>query len=101
MLNSIVIIFAMYGLSFLIKESDGPWGLISWTRNKLMSNKYVGVFFYKLLNCYHCVGMHTGYIIYLISNPFNTWTINNFILWSLAGGGISFVFNIVVSHLTE
>ncbi len=101
MLNTIIIIFAIFSLSFLLKESDGPWGLMAWFRNKLMSNKYVGVFFYKLLSCWHCTGTYSGAIIYLIANPFHTWTIGNFVLWSLAAGGISFTFNIIVGYLTK
>ncbi|CAB4196919.1 hypothetical protein UFOVP1290_439 [uncultured Caudovirales phage] len=101
MLNTIIIVFSIFSLSFLIKESDGPWGLMAWFRNKLISNKYVGVFFYNLLSCYFCLGMHSGYIIYLIGNSFHTWTINNFILWSLAGGGISFIINIIIGYLTK
>ena len=82
-------ILAIFGLAFLIKESDGPWGIMSWARNKLINNKYVGVFFFKLLECYFCVGFHAGWIVYLLTHP--VWKINFIILWGLAGASISLI----------
>jgi len=96
MLNTIIVICAIFSLAFLIKESDGPWGIMSWFRNKLFSNKYVGVFFYKLLDCYFCLGFHCGWIIYLLFAPTYSWQF--FILFSLAGGTISLIFNKVLSR---
>lgn len=85
----IIYLLAMYAISFTIKEIDGPWGLIGYIRSKLIKNKYVGVFFYKLLECYFCVGFHSGWIVYLLSHE--TWKINLLILWGLAGGAISLI----------
>ncbi len=93
----IVLLLSIFSLSFLIKESDGPWGIMAWIRNKLISNKYVGVFFYKLLSCYFCVGSHAGWLIYLLANE--EWQWNYFIIWSLAGGSISLILNAVLERL--
>lgn len=101
MLDTIITICSIYGLSFLLKESDGPWGIMAWMRNKLMTNKIVGVFFYKLFDCYFCLGCHVGYIIYCIYTPILQWHLNQFILWSLAGGAISYFFNIIIGYLNK
>jgi hypothetical protein len=94
MLNCIITICAIFGLAFLIKESDGPWGIIAWFRNLLVSNKHIGVFFYKLLDCYFCLGFHCGWIVYLLSaEPFRWQFI---ILWGLAGGVISLIFDMLL-----
>ena len=93
----VISIFAVYGLAFLIKESDGPWGLVSWGRNKIINNKYVGVFFYSLLDCYFCVGCHCGWIVYLLNHE--TFKIQSFILWALAGGAISLILDTLMSRL--
>jgi hypothetical protein len=85
----IICLLAMYAISFTIKEVDGPWGIIGFIRNKLMQNKYVGVFFYKLLNCYFCVGFHSGWIVYLLAH--DIWKVNFIILWALAGAAISLI----------
>jgi|SRR6185436_5452396 len=100
MINTIICIFSIYGLSFFIKETDGPWGIMNYIRNFLIKDEFIGVFFYKLLSCYYCVGCHAGYIIYLLYTPYEKWTFSNFILWTLAGGAISFILNLIVEKLS-
>lgn len=85
-------LLAICGLSFLIKESSGPFGIISYLRNLLMRNKYIGVYFYSLLSCYFCIGFHVGYIIYIISTPLSSLSACSFILWALFGGGANLIF---------
>lgn len=98
MLNCIITICAIFGLAFLLKESDGPWGVVAWARNKLMTNKTVGVFFYKLLDCYFCLGFHCGWIIYLLHE--DSWKLQFLILWGLAGGIISLIFDSLLRKLS-
>ena len=85
----VIAILSIYGLAFIIKQSDGPFGIINWARNKLMSNRFVGVLFFKLLDCWFCTGCHSGWIIYLLYEKNYTW--QSFILWTLAGGAISLI----------
>lgn len=101
MLDAIIIIFSIFSLSFLIKETDGPWGSVAYIRNFLIKDDFIGVFCYKLLSCYYCLGCHVGYIIYMLYTTYNNWTFCNFILWSLAGGAISFIMNLIVEKLGE
>jgi hypothetical protein len=90
-------IFAIFGLAFFIKETDGPWGIMSWIRNKLMTNKYIGVFFFKLLDCYFCLGCWCGSVIYLLHE--DPWKFNLLICWGLAGGVISLIMNALLVRL--
>jgi hypothetical protein len=99
MQNIVILIAAIAGLSFIIKESDGPWGIMAWIRNVLVRNKYVGVFFYKLFMCPVCVGSHVGYMIYLLATPKFNWSINDFIIWTFAGGAINLLFTVMVDKL--
>jgi hypothetical protein len=87
--KTIISALAIYGLAFLLKESDGPFDLILNGRTYLLQNKYVGVFFYKLLSCYFCVGTYSGAIVYSIMTPIDNWNIYEVIIWFLAGGAIS------------
>lgn len=89
MIETVITLLAIYGLAFLFKESDGPWGIMGWARNHLVNNKYVGVFFFTLLDCYFCVGCHCGWMVYLLNH--STYKIQSFILWTLAGGAISLI----------
>jgi hypothetical protein len=95
----IIAILAIFGLAFLIKESDGPWGCMAWARNWLLTNKHVGVFFYKLLDCYFCVGFHCGWLVYLLQAQ--TYSLQFFILWGLAGGVISLILDAALSKLQQ
>ncbi|MGE3320515.1 MAG: hypothetical protein AB7I18_14590 [Candidatus Berkiella sp.] len=95
----LILIFAIFGLAFLIKESDGPWGCMAWVRSWLMKNKYVGVFFYKLLDCYFCVGFHCGWMVYLLHAEH--YSIQFFILWGLAGAAISLILDAALSKLQQ
>ncbi len=93
----IIYLLAIFGLSFFIKESDGPFEISLRLRNLLMTNKYVGVFFYKLLSCYFCVGCHAGWIIYLLQ--MSNFSFSSMILWSLAGGTFSLFADKILSKL--
>jgi hypothetical protein len=94
----LIYILAIYGLAFLLKESDGPWGLIALGRNKLMTNPHVGVFFYELLNCYFCLGFHCGWFVYLLWA--DEWHLQFLFLWGLAGGTICLILDAVIVKLT-
>jgi hypothetical protein len=100
MLDTIITIFAIVGLAFLLKESDGPWGIVAWSRNLVMRNRFVGVFFYKLLDCYFCLGFHCGWLVYLLHDDRQDWSIQFFILWGLAGGALSLIFDMLLSKLS-
>jgi hypothetical protein len=98
-METLVYLLAIFGLAFFLKESDGPFDIILHLRNKLMSNKYLGVFFYKLLSCYFCCGFHCGYLIYLLSQK--NWSFNLLICWALAGGTISLILDAVIDYLHQ
>jgi len=97
MLETIISLFAIYGLAFLIKESAGPFDVMDKVRSWLMRNKYVGTFSFKLLDCYFCVGCHCGWIVYLLSQESYKWQF--FVLWTLAGGIISLMLNGLLGKL--
>lgn len=88
----LISLLAIVGLIFFLKEADGPFGILNFIRNVLLSNKYVGVFFYKLLSCYFCTGCYVGVIIYLLSSN-QTFYFNELIIWFFAGGATGLLFN--------
>jgi hypothetical protein len=96
-IETIITLLAIPGLAFLIKDSAGPFDIMGWIRRTLMSNKYVGVFFFKLFDCYFCVGCHCGWIVYLLSHQLYKWQF--FTLWTLAGGIISLMMSAALARL--
>jgi hypothetical protein len=96
-MDLIIAVLAIYGLAFLLKESDGPWGMINWFRRTLFNLPWAGVFFIKLFDCYFCLGCHCGWVVYLLSASMPSW--HFFILYSLAGGTICLLIDALFSML--
>ena len=97
-MEMLVYLFAIFGLAFFFKESDGPFDLMARFRNFLLMRERLGVFFYKLLSCYFCVGCHAGWIVYLLQAQ--TYSVNLFVLWTLAGGTVSLILDKLLTKLT-
>lgn len=93
----LITILSVYGLAFAIKESDGPWGVMAWLRNRLIKNKYVGVFFFKLLSCYFCTGTWCGIAIYLLTTE--CIKLSWLPVWGLAGGAVCVILEAMHSRL--
>lgn len=91
-------LLAMFALTFAIKETDGPWGIMAWFRNKLVQNKYVGVFFYKLLSCSFCTGFWSGLIIYMMHQQ--SYKLGLGVVWGLTGAAISLILEAVLNKLS-
>ena len=100
-MENILYLFAIYGLAFFIKDSDGPFGIMSWFRNKLMTNSWCGFFFYKFFSCYFCVGTHAGYIMYLLATPYKLYNLHNLIIWSFAGAAFSLLIHIISEKINH
>jgi uncharacterized membrane protein len=97
MYNILFYLLAAFGFAFMLSQSDGPFDLISRLRNWLMTNRYFGVFFYKLLSCYFCLGCWAGALVYFLQlQPFK---FNNFILFSIASGTFSLILSEVLGYL--
>jgi hypothetical protein len=93
----LIALLAIFGLAFAIKQTDGPWNLVGRWRNLMMRIPYLGVQFFKLLDCSFCLGFHCGWIVYLLTENNPTWQF--FILWALAGGTISLIIDGVLTRL--
>lgn len=97
-MDILIPVLAIFGLAFFIKESDGPWGLMALARNRLMKDPVVGVFFYKLIECYFCLGFHCGWFVYLLYAQH--WSLSHLIVWGLAGGMISLIMDLFLTRLS-
>src|SRR5579883_1665550 len=96
-MSLVIALLAIFGLAFTIRQTEGPWNIIGRWRNWMMRIPFIGVQFYKLLECYFCLGFHCGWIVYLLSAESYKWQF--FILWALAGGIISLILDAVLSRL--
>lgn len=96
---NIIDLLVIISLTYLIVNIEGPFGIFSKIRNLLLNNKYVGVFFYKLLSCYFCSGFWSGIIFCVL---FKTLLIINIIYFGLLGAIISLItLNILNKYLSD
>jgi hypothetical protein len=84
-------LFAIFGAVFLIKETSGPFDLMDKLRNYLLTNKYLGPFFYKMFSCYFCLGCDVSLIFYLFT--FEQFSLAMMFVWMMAGGAFSLITN--------
>jgi hypothetical protein len=96
-MDILISLLAIFGLSYAIRQTDGPYGVIAWARNQLMQNKYVGVFFYQLLQCPLCTGFWCGIAISLLQQ--DAPTLNKIALWGLSGAATSLILDAVLMRL--
>ena len=99
MLNFILVVFSIYGLTHLFRDNSGPFGILSKIRNALMQNKYIGVFVFGLLDCVFCISCWSGAIVYFLFQSVFNWKI--FMLWILMGGSIGLVMETILNRLNR
>jgi hypothetical protein len=99
MLECLIVIGAIFGLAFALKQTDGPWDLVSRWRNWMMRVPFIGVQFYKLLDCYFCIGWWSGLAIYFLTQE--SYKLNWAICWGLAGGTLCLVIDGIISKLHQ
>lgn len=96
-MSLILLLLAICSLSFFIQNLSGPFNLFGLVRNKLLQNKYFGVFFYELLSCPWCIGFHAGYLVYLLQAT--SFDIRQFIVFGLAGSTTNALFSVIFNKL--
>lgn len=89
------------GLTFMLGQTDGPFNLFLYFRSWLFRNKYFGVFFYKLFDCNFCLGMHCGWIMYLINKHFSNLNFFDLITFSLASAFTSLLSVYILNKLAN
>ncbi len=96
-MSSIFYILAIYAVSYIIRNLSGPFNIFDLVRNQIVSNKYIGVFFYNLLSCPWCIGFYCGCFVYLLS--FSIFNVSGMLVWALAGSAVVAFLDIVYDNL--
>src|SRR3984957_5462826 len=97
MLECLIVIGAIFGLAFTIKQTDGPWDLVSRWRNLMMRIPFFGVQFYKLLDCYFCLGFWCGLGVYFLTQE--PYKLTMAICWGLTGGTVCLILDGILTRL--
>ena len=86
-MNILLMLLAVYGMAFAIKESD----LFDKPRMWLIRQS---PFFYKLLSCYFCISFWCGLSIFAL-NYFNL----NIVIFGFAAAAAGLIINLLVQKL--
>lgn len=92
MIATIFGILSIYSVAFLIKESS----ILDKPRNWILPRS---PFFFNMLDCWFCTGIHAGWIAYFLTQPVSNYTISGTFMWALAGGPVSLIMNALVDKL--
>jgi len=92
-------ILIICGISFVIKEVSGPWGVLGRIRNALMTSgpSFSRIFFFGLLNCWFCCGYWSG--VFKIALSSHHLSITSFLEWGFVGAAISLLFGGIYERL--
>src|ERR1022692_2912157 len=93
----IVSLLAVFGLCFLLKESDGPFNIISRWRNLMLRMPFIGVQFHSMISCWYCSGCWSALAIYLIAAP--TYNFVSGLLFVLAGGATCLILDSILNRV--
>jgi len=98
---NLMTLLAIFGLAFFVKQADGPWDLMARFRSVLMLNRFVGVFVFKLLDCWFCTGNWAGWAIYLLSIHFQwrAFCIEGLVVYGFAGGAVCLLLDGILTRL--
>ena len=97
-METLIYLLAAFGLTFSLKEKDGPWNILTLGRHWLFSTRF-GVFFDKMFSCYFCLGFHCGWLVYLLSPmPFHFFSV---FLWGFATAAFSYIINSLLENLNK
>lgn len=98
-MNTIICLFAIFAITYFIKEMDGPFGIMTAIRGYLLRSAIFGVFFYNLLSCYFCTGTYSGILVYLVDSRFHNIDLCGVMLWGFGGAGISMLGGSIINNL--
>ena len=94
-----LIVFAIYSISYIIRNISGPFNIVGIIRNWLLRSKRFGLFFYELFNCPWCIGFHSGYLAYLLIQTH--LSIKDIFLYGFIGSGIVPLFDSVLNYFNK
>jgi hypothetical protein len=92
-------LLATFGLNFMLRNADGPLGIIARWRNWMMRIPWLGVQFMNWTSCAFCSGIWCAAVIFWIS--VDGKTLGQAVTWILAGGAACLLIESVLNRLNR
>lgn len=87
------------GVSFAIKQVDGPFDVFAKLRNLIAKIPFVGPMTFHVLTCDFCLGFWASVGLYITTNSFGLLSVGDLVLWAFGGGMFNLLFNKMLNKL--
>jgi hypothetical protein len=95
----VLMLLCIAGLSFAVKQLEGPFDIFSKARNLVARVPVVGPMFYHVLTCNFCLGVWSSVGLYLATNSFSSLSFSDLLIWACGGGMFNAIFFKVMDKL--
>jgi hypothetical protein len=95
----VLMLLCIAGLSFAIKQVDGPFDLFAKVRNLVSRIPVLGPMFFHVLTCDFCLGLWSSVGLYLATNSLSDWALGDLVIWAFGGGMFNSLFSKMMSKL--
>lgn len=89
----VLMLLCIAGLSFAIKQLDGPFGVFSKIRNLALRIPVLGPMFLQVITCDFCLGLWASVGLYLATNAISSWSIGDLVIWAFGGAMFNSLFS--------
>lgn len=98
-MDIVLMLLCIAGLSFAIKQVDGPFDVFTKIRNLFARIPVVGPMFFHVLSCDFCLGLWSSVGLYLATNAISSWSLGDLVVWAFGGGMFNLLFTKVLTKL--
>ncbi len=88
----VLMLLCIAGVSFAVKQLDGPFNLFATVRNLLTRVPVLGPMLFQVLTCNFCLGCWASAGLYLTTNAVGTWSLGDLVVWTFGGGMFNSLF---------
>jgi hypothetical protein len=97
-MDLVIFCLATFGLSLLVKEMEGPFGIFSKWRNLMLRLPIIGPQFFLATQCYFCMGIWSAATLLLLRYACNKLIVDA-VCWVLAGAVVCLFLDAILSRL--
>lgn len=97
-MDVVLMLLCIAGLSFAVKQLEGPFDVFSKVRNLVARIPVLGPVVFGVFTCDFCLGLWTSLGLYLLTNM-GSWSITEAVVWAFGGGMFNALFARVMDKL--
>lgn len=87
----VLMLLCIAGLSFAVKQTEGPFNVFSMIRNGIARIPVLGPMVFHVLTCNFCLGLWSSAALYVATN-LSSLSISDLVVWAFGGGMFNALF---------